>query len=194
MNDGKITRNIIKITVLLMLSAISQSSFAAPTSNAIACPATSKVCTKPGRVKILPLPMPKIEKHLIHHGKINYTIASTGKQIGIFSEQLRVIKQQNELDALLAQTTLMGQVPVVDFAKEQLIAIFATGSTNGCRYGLTIKSIIDKRETVVVAVKKSVPGQNRICLLYVPQDKPYIMVNIPTTAKPVSLIYSVVNY
>jgi hypothetical protein len=88
-------------------------------------------------------------------GNVSYTVASTGTQVGIESQQFRVITSDTQFAALTSVAVMSGNLPSVDYTKDELIAVFL-GPNTGCGTdGLSVEKLDESDSTVTVYVKRN---------------------------------------
>ena len=120
---------------------------------------------------------------------VKFTIGSTGTQIGITGQQMRVISGAEQLALLLSEISISGDVPNPDFSSASMVALFS-GSNSGCSDGLTVTGVEDNGETLIIKARMSVPGAETACPAFVPNDRPYVFIELATASKPISLLVS----
>lgn len=124
---------------------------------------------------------------------VDFTIVSSGTQTGLSGQQMRVIKDSTQLSELLSVISMTGDMPGPDYNVNMLVAIFS-GSNSGCGDGLTVTSVKNKADTLIVNALVSVPGDDVVCPAFVPADKPYIFIELKRSNKQVSLLIDVMAF
>src|SRR5262245_32779642 len=121
--------------------------------------------------------------------KVPFENISQGSQTGISNQQLHAIRTGAELAALASAAKLSAPVPSVDFAANNVVAVF-TGMGDGCGLPVSVTGAGETANTLVVNVEKQVPGPGLACLPVVPAAGPYVLATIPNTSKPVSFAFT----
>ncbi len=121
---------------------------------------------------------------------VAFDIVSMGTQTGIAGQQTRVVREADQLSSLLSQVTISGEVPNPDFSSHMLVALFSAFNS-GCGDGLTVTGVKDNGVTFIVYAVVSVPGPDRVCPTLVPEDNPYVFIELPFSTKPVSVLIDV---
>lgn len=122
----------------------------------------------------------------------DYTVVSSGVQTGIQNQQLQIITNAEQFASLMSITSLSGNIPSVDFSSNELIGVFL-GANVGCGTDqLSIPSLQQSDSTVTVNASRQVtlPPSGGACNLAPLNGLSYVLVTIPKTTKPISLIFT----
>lgn len=122
---------------------------------------------------------------------VQYTVESSGVEVGISNPQFQVIKSDSQFSALVSVATMSGTIPTVDFSANELVAVYL-GENVGCGTDtLSINGVTSADSTVtVIASRKTTPPVNGgPCNLLPLNGFSYVLLTIPKTTKPVSLSF-----
>lgn len=125
---------------------------------------------------------------------IPYSVISSGKQSGISNQQLHVLQDTTQYAALLSTISISGSIPNTDFSDSTLIAVFSGLSGTGCDDSLSVSEVKERSETVLLKLTKHVPGADAACPDVMPQDGPYLFIEIEKNTKPISVLFDVATY
>lgn len=103
---------------------------------------------------------------------------------GYDQPQIKVIKEPTELQAIYLKINMTRRpgfpIPEVDFDKEMIIALYM-GEKNSGGYSITIDSVEETKNELIINVKESEPGQIATTVIC----QPFCIVKMPTTKKEV---------
>jgi hypothetical protein len=118
---------------------------------------------------------------------VPYTVAS-GLQNGIENQQFQVITSDAQFAALASLASMSGDLPTVDYSKDELVAVFL-GPNAGCGTdGLSVENVDESDVTVSVYVKRTLyPPPNGVCTVLPLKGRRYALLTIPKTSQTVSL-------
>ncbi|NER15904.1 protease complex subunit PrcB family protein [Spongiivirga citrea] len=103
---------------------------------------------------------------------------------GYDKPQIKVIKEPTELQAVYAKINMTRRpgfpIPEVDFDKEMIIGLYM-GEKNSGGYSISIDSVEETKNELIINVKESEPGLVATTVIC----QPFCIVKMPTTKKEV---------
>lgn len=114
---------------------------------------------------------------------IAYSVASTGVQTGINSQQTHVIKNSTEYSSLMSGVQIMGVTPNPDFRQSMLVGIFTT--LNSC-YTTSVDSVKNIEGSIVITITISSESVE-VCNPVIGSS--YVMVSMDQYSKQVSVLF-----
>lgn len=116
--------------------------------------------------------------------KLPMEIVINGTFSGVEDKREMILNTNEEYQKIMSEVyknlDQMPRIPVVDFTKYTLVAVFI-GSRNTGGYMVDIDSINDGSKLITVNVTESTPGKN--CSVTEALTRPYTIVKIPKTDK-----------
>ena len=116
--------------------------------------------------------------------KIPLEIVMDGTYAAIDAKKEVLITGNEEYQALMIEVyknlDQMPRIPVVDFTKNSLVAVFLGSKPSG-GYFAGIDNIMESSKTLEVNVTETTPGKN--CMVSDVLTAPYVIVKIPKTEK-----------
>lgn len=116
--------------------------------------------------------------------KLSMEIAIDGTYSGVEDKRELLINTNDEYQKLMSEVyknlDQMPRIPVVDFTKNSLIAVFIGNRSNG-GFMVLIDSITEGSKSISVNVTETTPGKN--CVVTEALTRPYSIVKIPKTDK-----------
>lgn len=123
--------------------------------------------------------------------KVNAEMILSGTFCSIDTKREEVINNKDEYDKLMKDVYMnldqMPKVPVVNFEKNTLVAVFI-GARNTGGYMVNIDSIMEGSKNLTVMVTESKPGKN--CVVTEAITKPFVIMKIPKTDKKAVFKYN----
>ena len=116
----------------------------------------------------------RIPFEVIHEG--SYSAISDKRELIIYNEK----EYQALMNDVYKNLDQMPKIPVVDFKKNSLVAVFI-GSRSSGGYLVKIDSIIEASIYLVVSITETTPGKN--CIVTDALTAPYVIVKIPKIEK-----------
>lgn len=122
--------------------------------------------------------------------KLPMELVINGTYSGVEAKKELILNNNDEYQKLMSEVynnlDQMPRIPVVDFTKYTLIAVFI-GPRNTGGYMVNIDSINDGNKSVSVSVVEETPGKNCNTMQIV--TRPYTIVKIPKTDKKAVFTY-----
>ncbi len=123
--------------------------------------------------------------------KVAFEIVQDGTYSAIQEKRELTINTNDDYQKLMAEVyknlDQMPRIPVVDFTKNTLIAVFI-GTRNTGGYLVTIDSITESSKNMNVEVMETTPGKD--CMTSDVLTAPYTIVKVPKTDKKAVFKYS----
>ncbi len=116
--------------------------------------------------------------------KLSMEIVMDGTYSGVEDKRELLINTNDEYQKLMNEVyknlDQMPRIPVVDFTKNSLVAVFIGNRSSG-GFMVIIDSITEGSKSISVNVTESTPGKN--CVVTEAITRPYTIVKIPKTEK-----------
>ena len=113
---------------------------------------------------------------------IPFTVIASGDRSRVKDRKNFIITSESELQQLWKLVDGVGAVPTIDFAHNQVAAVFA-GEVATAGYSVAVTKIADANKRVVT-VTIVAPGSN--CMLAEVQTAPYQIIELPKTELPMA--------
>lgn len=121
--------------------------------------------------------------------QVPFNSLSAGYYQGTAPQQVAAIQSSSELTTALADITLLGAAPSVDFSNQTLIGIFIDTSASGCEQ-ITVNSIADDGDhlTVIARLSSAPPPSGPSICTTVVHSGAFAFLTIAKIVKPVTLV------